>query len=566
MLLRMSTLFLRTLREDPADADVPSHRLLLRAGYLRRTAPGSHTWLPIGKLLLDRVTRTVREEMAAIGGQEVHLPVLPPGKAHAPTYEEIATLLVKDVFTSYRDYPVLLYQVQTRFRNDPRPRAGLLRERESLVKDAFSFDLDETGLATAYQKHRDAYRRICDRLGLTVGTASGAAAGTVSAAAGAMDSQVSEAFLIESPVGEDAFATCATCGYTATIEAVTTPAAPAGDPDAHPPAQVHDTPDTPTIASLVELANSRRLADRADWTAADTLKNVVVSVRKPGADRAEPLVIGVPGDREVDLKRVGAALHPATVTMFEDFADQPDLVRGYIGPQILAKLGIRYLVDPRVAPGTAWLTGANLPGRHATDVVCGRDFVPDGTIEAVQVRSGDPCPSCVGSTERGSGLAIRSGIEIGRISQLGRRHPDAFAVDVSGPDGKPVRPLMGCYRLDVFRMVAAIAEQHHDAVGLAWPGSVAPCDVHVIAAGKGPQLDAALKLGTELAETGLRVLVDDRTHVSAGVKFTDAELIGIPRAVVVGRRLADGYVELRQRATGERLEVSLTELPSTLTG
>lgn len=588
----MSTLFLRTLREDPADADVPSHRLLLRAGYLRRAAPGSHTWLPLGKLVLDRVTQIVREEMAAIGGQEVHLPALLPrepyeasgrwaeygddiftltdrrGAEHllAPAHEEMVALLVKDVFTSYRDFPVLLYQVRTRFRDEARPRAGLLRGREFLTADAYSFDLDEAGLAAAYQKHRDTYRRIFDRLELSYATVSAAPAATApgatapgATAPAATGGSASEEFLATSPAGEDTFVACPACDYAANTAAVTTPAPPAGDVDAHPPAQVHDTPDTPTIASLVDLANARRLADRDDWTAADTLKNVVVALRRPGVDRVEPLVIGVPGDREVDLERVGAALRPATVTMFEDFADHPDLVRGYIGPQILAKLGIRYLVDPRVVPGSTWLTGANQPGRHATNVVCGRDFVPDGVIEAAEIRAGDPCPACPAGA-----LTIRRGIEVGHIAQLGRRYTDAFGVDVLGPEGKPVRPTMGCYGVDVSRLVAAVAEQHHDDAGLTWPTSVAPCDVHVIAAGKGPQLDAALKLGEELAESGLRVLVDDRTHVSAGVKFADAELIGIPRAVVVGRRLTDGYVELRERATGERVEVPVAELPSRL--
>ncbi|MBO4204540.1 proline--tRNA ligase [Micromonospora echinofusca] len=579
MLLRMSTLLLRTLREDPADAEVPSHRLLLRAGYLRRAAPGGYTWLPLGKLVLDRVADVVRQEMTAIGDQEVLFPALLPAEPYrtsgrwveygddiftladrrgaehllAPTHEEMAALLVKDLFTSYRDFPVTLFQIQTRFRDETRPRAGLLRGREFLMKDAYSFDLDEAGLAAAYERHRDAYRRVFDRLGLdhTV----------VAATSGAMGGSVSEEFVAASEVGEDTFVACTGCDYAANTEAVTTPAPPAGDPHAAPPMRVYDTPDTPTIDSLVELANARRLGDRTGWTAADTLKNVVLSVRRPGADEPELLVVGVPGDRDVDLKRVGAALHPATVTMFDGFADRPELVRGYIGPQVLAGLGIRYLVDPRVVPGTAWLTGANEPGRHAVDVVCGRDFVPDGTVEAAEVRAGDPCPACAAGT-----LTIRRGIEIGHIFQLGRRFTDAFAVDVLGPAGKPVRPTMGCYGIGVSRAVAAIAEQHHDERGLVWPAQVAPCDVHLVAAGKGPQVDAALDLGGQLAGRGLRVLVDDRTHVSAGVKFTDAELIGIPRTVVVGRRFADGYVELRDRPTGERDEVPVDTLVARLTG
>ncbi|MFC5925582.1 proline--tRNA ligase [Micromonospora vulcania] len=573
MLLRMSTLLLRTLREDPADAEVPSHRLLLRAGYIRRAAPGGYTWLPLGKLVLDRITEVVRAELIAIGDQEVHFPALLPAEPYrtsgrwaeygddiftladrrgaehllAPTHEEMAALLVKDLFTSYRDFPVTLFQVQTKFRDEARPRAGLLRGREFLMKDAYSFDLDDAGLRDAYARHRAAYRRIFDRLGLDYTV--------VHAMSGAMGGTASEEFLAATPVGEDTFVGCTACDYAANTEAVTTRAPAAVDAATQPAVEVYDTPDTPTIASLVALANARRLGGRDGWTAADTLKNVVLSVRQPGADRAELLVVGLPGDREVDLKRVGAALHPAQVAVFEAWDDHPELVRGYIGPQLLDKLAIRYLVDPRVVPGSAWLTGANEPGRHATDVVCGRDFTPDGTIEAAEVRAGDPCPTCDGGE-----LTIRRGIEIGHIFQLGRRFTDAFAVDVLGPAGKPVRPTMGCYGIGVSRAVAAVAEQHHDDRGLSWPAAIAPCDVHLVVAGKGPQLDAALELGGQLAAAGLRVLVDDRTHVSAGVKFTDAELIGIPRAVVVGRRLADGYVELRDRAGDGRTELPLAGL------
>ncbi|HEX7744326.1 MAG TPA: proline--tRNA ligase, partial [Micromonosporaceae bacterium] len=576
MLLRMSTLFLRTLREDPADAEVPSHRLLVRAGYIRRAAPGGYTWLPLGKLVLDRIAEVVRAEMVAIGAQEVLFPALLPRDPYevsgrwleygddiftladrrggeyllAPTHEEMFALLVRDIYNSYRDFPLMLFQVQTKFRDETRPRAGLLRGREFLMKDAYSFDLDEAGLRAAYDQMRGAYQRIFDRFGLDYTI--------VAAMSGAMGGSGSEEFLAASPVGEDAFVGCTVCHYAANTEAVTTPAPPAGDVAAHPPLQVHETPDTATIDSLVDLANARKLGDRADWTAADTLKNVVVSVRRPGG-KAELLVIGVPGDRDVDLKRLEAVLYPASVAMFDDFTDRPDLVRGYIGPQVLAKLGIRYLVDPRIVSGTAWLTGANEPGRHATDVVCGRDFVPDGTIETATVRAGDPCPAC-----RSGELTMRRGIEIGHVFQLGRRFTDAFRMDVLGPDGKPVRPIMGSYGIGVSRLVAAIAEQHHDKRGLAWPAAAAPCDVHLVAAGAGNQVNVALELGARLADRGRRVLVDDRGQVSAGVKFADAELIGIPRTVVVGRRLSEGYVELRDRASGERVDVPVAEVVSRL--
>ncbi len=574
MLLRMSTMLLKTLREEPAEAEVPSHRLLLRAGFIRRAAPGGYTWLPLGKLVLDRVTAIVREEMAAIDGQEVSFPALLPREPYdvtgrwteygddlftlkdrrgadfllAPTHEEMVALLVQDMTSSYRDFPLILFQVQTKFRDEARPRAGLLRGREFLMKDAYSFDLSDAGLAEAYARHRAAYQRIFDRLGL--------AHTIVSAMSGAMGGSASEEFLAAADVGEDTFVGCTACDYAANTEAVVTPV-PEVEEREHPPLTVHDTPGTPTIASLVELANERALDGRTAWTAADTLKNVVVTVHHPGREDTL-LVIGVPGDREVDLKRLDAALSPATVTMFDDFATRSELVKGYIGPQGLA---LRYLADPRVAPGTAWLTGANEPGRHATSVVAGRDFAVDGSIEAAEVRAGDPCPAC-GTGE----LTIRRGIEIGHIFQLGRRYTDVFGVDVLGADGKPVRPTMGCYGIGVSRAVAAIAEQHHDARGLLWPDEVAPADVQVIAAGKDGQIEAARTLAEELVARGLRVLMDDRPQLSAGVKFTDAELIGIRRVVVVGRRLAEGYAEVRDRRTGERHDVPVTDVVRVMTG
>jgi prolyl-tRNA synthetase len=574
MLLRMSTMLLKTLREEPAEAEVPSHRLLLRAGYIRRAAPGGYTWLPLGKLVLDRVVQVIREEMAAIGGQEVAFPALLPREPYdvsgrwteygddiftledrrgaefllAPTHEEMVALLVQDMTSSYRDFPLILFQVQTKFRDEARPRGGLLRGREFLMKDAYSFDLSDDGLAAAYDRHRAAYQRIFERLGLehTI----------VSAVSGAMGGSASEEFLAAADVGEDTFVGCTGCDYAANTEAVVTPV-PAVSEQIHAKLTVHDTPDTPTIAALVDLANERALDGRADWTAADTLKNVVVVVHHPGRED-ELLVVGVPGDREVDPKRLDASLSPATATMFDDFASRPDLVKGYIGPQ---GLELRYVADPRVAPGTAWLTGANEPGRHATSVVAGRDFTPDAWIEAAEVRAGDPCPAC-GSGE----LTIRRGIEIAHIFQLGRRYTDTFKVDVLGAEGKPVRPTMGCYGIGVARAVASVAEQHHDDRGLVWPDEVAPADVHVIAAGKDGQVEAALALSAELAAHGLRVLVDDRPQLSAGVKFTDAELIGIRRIVVVGRRLSEGYAEVRNRRTGERRDVPLADVQRVMAG
>jgi prolyl-tRNA synthetase len=564
----MSKMFGRTLREDPADAEVASHRLLVRAGYIRRAASGGYTLLPLGQLVADRIGDVIHEEMGVIGGQQVQFPVLLPrepyeasgrwteygqeifrvkdrrGADHllAPTHEEMFTLLVKDICASYRDYPVILYQMSTKFRDEPRPRAGLLRTREFVMKDAYSFDLDDAGQRASYLSFREAYQRIFGRLELrhTI----------VWAMSGAMGGSASEEFLADAEVGEDTYVACAACGYAANTEAVTTPAPPTSDPARHPEIHILDTPDTPTIDSLVAVVNDQQAGGRDDWRAADTLKNVVLQVTDPDGT-AKLLVIGVPGDREVDLKRVSALLYPATVGMFDDFDARPDLVRGYLGPQ--GPASFRYLVDPRVVTGSAWVTGANEPGRHAINVVAGRDFTPDGTIEAVEIRTGDPCPACGGELES------RRGIEIGHIFALGRRYADVFSLDALGADGAPIRVTMGSYGIGITRAVATIAEQHHDDRGLIWPGSVAPADVHLVATGNG-QVDAAVRLADEFAAGGVRVIVDDRIGVSAGVKFTDAELIGVPNIVVVGRRLAEGYVELRDRGSGSRDDVPVEEV------
>ncbi|MEO3788697.1 proline--tRNA ligase [Nonomuraea sp. B10E15] len=570
MLLRMSSLFLRTLRDDPADAEVPSHKLLVRAGYVRRVAPGIYSWLPLGKLVLDNITRIVREEMNRMGGQEVLFPALLPRDYYeatgrwteygdtlfrlqdrkgadyllGPTHEELFTDMVKGEYSSYKDYPVILYQIQTKYRDEARPRAGILRGREFLMKDSYSFDLDDDGLKRSYEQHRETYIRTFDRLGITYKI--------VFAQSGAMGGSASEEFLAPTPTGEDTFVACRACGYAANAEAVVTPAPAARSFDDAAALRVMDTPDTPTIETLVSYVNEHH---GLSVTAADTLKNVVVKVTTPGSDKAETLVIGVPGDREVDFKRLEAALAPGEPAIFEaaDFARHPGLVRGYIGPQVLRELGIRYLVDPRVAAGTSWVTGANEPGKHAADVVAGRDFVPDGTIEAAEVRAGDDCPRC------GSELSIDHGIEIGHIFQLGRKYADVAGLDALGPDGKPVRVTMGSYGVGVSRAVAVIAEQLHDSLGLVWPREVAPADVHIVGTGKENQVEAALALAAELESRGLRVLVDDRAQVSPGVKFKDAELLGLPTIVVVGRGLAQGVVELRDRVSGEKSEIPLAE-------
>ncbi|MEV0969447.1 proline--tRNA ligase [Microtetraspora glauca] len=569
MLLRMSTLFLRTLREDPADAEVPSHKLLVRAGYIRRVAPGIYSWLPLGKIVLENVARVVREEMDRMGAQEVLFPALLPRDFYeptgrwteygdtlfrlkdrkgsdyllGPTHEEMFTDMVKGEYSSYKDYPVTLYQIQTKYRDEARPRAGILRGREFVMKDSYSFDLDDDGLKHSYEQHRDAYIRIFDRLGIDYRICF--------AMSGAMGGSASEEFLAPCPTGEDTFVACHNCGYAANAEAVTTSAPPAVTVE-HPALEILDTPNTPTIESLVDHVNEHF---GLGITAADTLKNIVVKVRTPGSDKVETLVVGVPGDREVDFKRLEAAVAPGIPEIFEgeDFARHPGLVRGYIGPQVLASLGITYLVDPRVVTGSAWVTGANEPGKHAAHVVAGRDFQPDGTIEAAEIRAGDLCPRCAHP------LSIDRGIEIGHIFQLGRKYADAAGLDALGPDGKPIRVTMGSYGVGVSRAVAVVAEQRHDALGLVWPREIAPADVHIVGTGKENQIEVATQLAEELESRGLRVLVDDRPGVSPGVKFKDSELLGLPTVLIIGRGLAQGVVELRDRATGTKEEIPLAE-------
>jgi len=575
---RMSSLFLRTLRDDPADAEVPSHKLLVRAGYVRRVAPGIYSWLPLGKIVLDNIARVVKEEMDRIGAQEVQFPALLPREYYeatgrwteygdnlfrlqdrkggdyllGPTHEEMFTLMVKGEYSSYKDLPVILYQVQNKYRDEARPRAGILRGREFLMKDSYSFDLDDEGLKRSYELHREAYIKIFTRLGMEYRI--------VSAMSGAMGGSASEEFLAPAPTGEDTFVQCSNCDYAANTEAVE--GRPGAEIDASntPAARVYDTPDTPTIDSLVEVF--RGFEGFEDTQAANTLKNVVVKLRVPGKKDPEILIVGVPGDRDVDMKRLEAAVSPAEIEMFEaeDFTRHPALVRGYIGPQGLAEAGYTYKVDPLVVSGSSWITGANEAGKHAAHVTYGRDFTPEGTIGAAEVRAGDACPRC------GGALSIDRGIEIGHIFQLGRKYADAFGLDVLGPDGKPVRVTMGSYGVGVSRAVAVVAEQKYDERGLVWPREIAPADVHLVATGKDDAVfEAAERLAAELDAAGLRVVFDDRRKVSPGVKLKDAELIGVPTIAVVGKGLAEGVIEVQDRATGEKRDVPLAEAVAALT-
>ncbi|RWR18212.1 proline--tRNA ligase [Agrococcus lahaulensis] len=585
-MIRLSELFFTTLREDPAEAEVASHRLLLRAGYIRRAGAGLYSWLPLGLRVRRNIERVIREEMTAAGAQEVLFPGLLPrepyertgrwteygdgifrlqdrkGADHllAPTHEEVFTLLVQDLVSSYKSLPLTIYQIQDKYRDEARPRAGLLRAREFTMKDAYSFDVDDAGLDASYQRQRDAYERIFQRLGLEYVI--------VSADAGAMGGSKSEEFLHPTPVGEDTIVRSAG-GYAANVEAFETVAPDPLPVEGLPAAVVHDTPDTPTIETLVADANARfPREDGRPWTAADTLKNVVLRLTHLDGSK-ELVVVGLPGDREVDDKRAEVAFQPAEVTAADetDFAASPGLVKGYIGPwsasgAVLGEQGstrIRYLLDRRVVDGTAWITGANEPGRHVFGLVAGRDFAGDGWVEAADVREGDPAPD-------GSGpVTLERGMEIGHVFQLGRKYAEALGLKVLDQNGKLVTVTMGSYGIGVTRNLAAIVERSHDEKGIIWPREIAPFDVHVVATGKD---QAAFRVAetvvADLEARGLEVLLDDRPKVSPGVKFGDAEIIGVPQIVIVGRDAAAGLVDVWDRATGDRQQVRIEELEAAL--
>ncbi len=564
-MLRMSTLFLRTLRDDPADAEVPSHKLLVRAGYVRRIAAGIYSWLPLGVITLRNIENIVRDEMDQAGFQEVHFPALLPREPYeatnrweeygpslfrlqdrkggdyllAPTHEEMFTLMVKGEYSSYKDLPLTIYQIQNKFRDEARPRSGIIRGREFVMKDSYSFDLTDEGLDISYQKHRDAYIKTFDRLHLKYNI--------VKAVSGAMGGSKSEEFLAPCQTGEDTYVLCPKCGFAANVEAMVTKVV-ASDASKVPAMEELDTPNTPTIDSLVAVLNEKF---GGGFTGAATLKNVMLM-----ADNKAISVL-VPGDREVDLKRLQAGLAGVEeLRTFEeaDFAKFPTLVKGYIGPQDAAKSGITVYADPRVAPGTSWVTGANKINRHARYVVNGRDFTPDAYIEAAEIREGDACPDCA------TAVVIDRAIEIGHIFQLGRKYADALGLTVLDQNGKSQVVTMGSYGIGVSRAVAAIAEQSYDEIGLCWPLEIAPAKVHIVATGKEDlPFDTAAEIGAKLEAAGISVMLDDRRDPSAGVKFKDAELIGIPVIIVVGKSLADGNIELRNRKTGEKSEVALDQ-------
>ena len=598
--LRMSTMFLRTLREDPADADVDSAKLLQRAGYIRKAAPGIWTWLPLGLRVLNKIEAIIREEINGIGAQEVHFPALLPREPYeathrweeygdnifrlkdrheadyllAPTHEEMFTLLVKDMYSSYKDLPVTLYQIQTKYRDEFRPRAGLIRGREFIMKDAYSFTIDEEGMRKAYYDERGAYERIFQRLDLKYVP--------VFAMSGPMGGSASEEFLAPMPIGEDTFA-LAPSGKAWNVEALSTPEPPAVDCAATPAADKRATPNAGAIDEMVDYANARYpREDGRAWQAADILKNVVIAVKHAEDENhdepwRELVVVGVPGDRVVDMKRLEAQFAPSEIeeATEDDLKVHPELVRGYIGPMGVgpqarggkkastaddAGDALRYLIDAHVARGSAWFTGADENEVDYYNLVYGRDFKADGVVEAVEVRHGDMSPD-------GSGpLSFERGVEIGQVFQLGLKYSKALDLKVLDQNGKAVPVWMGCYGIGVSRVLACIAETHHDEAGLAWPSVIAPAAVHVVATGKdAAAFEGAEKLVAELEAKGLEVIYDDRKKVSPGVKFKDAELIGVPLVAVVGRDYVnDGTIELRDRNGENKVTVPAAEAADAL--
>jgi prolyl-tRNA synthetase len=572
--MRMSQLFLRTLRDDPSDAEVDSHRLLVRGGYLRRVAAGIYSWLPLGQRVLRAVAEIVREEMDAAGAQEVTLPIAQPlelwqrsgrdvaygplmfrledrkGTSFclAPTAEEVVTELVAGEYSSYRDLPVNLYQINWKYRDELRPRFGLLRGREFLMKDAYSFDTDLEGLRASYQAMYDAYHRIFERCGLTFRP--------VEAQAGEIGGDVNHEFMAVAAVGEDDFVWCPACDYAANVEAATrAPAAGAGPAGDHaPPMEKVHTPGLPGIESVAELLGVAH---------GEMLKCIAFEMAGDGGPEIGLAL--VPGDREVNEHGLRRALHgrPLRLLTDDDFDARPDLPRGYIGPHHPAASVV--VADPAVEHAAEWVTGANETDHHVRHAVLGRDFDVDVWAPIVVVRTGDACPRC------GGPLSVDRGIEVGHVFQLGTKYSEALGALYTDERGESHPMLMGCYGIGVSRIVAAVVEEHHDEHGIAWPRSLAPFDVHLVAlpgkgAAAGDVRAEAERLYHELSRRRLAVLYDDR-DASPGVKFADADLLGMPVQLIVGAKgLARGVAERKVRATGARDEVPIGDVLAVLSG
>ena len=568
--MRMSKLFLRTLRDDPSDAEVDSHRLLVRAGYIRKVAAGIYTWLPLGHRVLRRAEQIVREEMDAAGAQELLLPIIQPlelwqrtgrekaygplmfrlndrketGFALAPTAEEVITVTVSNEYGSYRDLPVNVYQINWKYRDELRPRFGLLRSREFLMKDAYSFDADIEGLKASYKLMYDAYHRVFERCGLSFRP--------VEAQAGEIGGDVNHEFMAVAAVGEDDFVWCRSCDYAANVEAAVRAAPAANDATVAEPMTPVSTPDLPGIKGVAEFLGVGPN---------EMLKCIAFDV-----DGEMGLAL-VPGDREVNPFALNQALAGRKIRLWEDadFEAHPDVPKGYIGPHFPGAT-VR-VADPAVGVGPAggWATGANRVDHHVRHAALGRDFAVDTFADLVTVVTGDPCPRC------GSPLSVDRGIEVGHTFQLGTKYSVALGADYTDETGQQHPMVMGCYGIGVSRVVAAVVEEHHDENGLVWPAALAPYQVHLVSLpGKGeaaPEVRAAAdRLYDELRAAGVDILYDDRDQ-SPGVKFADADLLGVPTQLVLGGKgLARGVVERKDRGSGERDEVALEAVAGVISG
>ena len=548
--MRLSELFLPTLRDDPSEAEVASHRLLLRAGYIRQVMAGVYSMLPMGLRTMHRIEEIVREEMDASGAQEIRVPIVLPAEPWkatgrwgaygellftavdrhgrelllGPTHEEVMAQLVAAEAPSYRDLPKNLYQIEWKYRDEFRPRFGLLRGREFLMKDAYSFDRDDDGMRESYRVMYEAYERVFRRCGLEFVV--------VEADPGQIGGGINHEYMAIAQVGEDLFVRCESGDYLADTEAAvpgrTVPAA--GEPA---PLVVVDSPDSETIEKLCAVLGV---------TAERTMKCILFLV----GDR--PVCVLVPGDREVNETKVERRFFPETVRRADDgdFA-RLGLAKGYVGPQGLDDR-FTIIADPSIATGRDWVTGANEHEKHATGVNAGRDFRIDEELDAVEIRDGDTCPTCGGK------LLIGRSIVVGHIYQLGTRYSEPLGSTYVAEDGAARPIVMGSYGIGITRIVAAAVEQHHDEHGIRLPKALAPFDACVVIANRDDDavVQAATRIHDELAARGIAVVLDDR-DAAAGVKFADADLVGYPVQVVVGKRgVAAGTVDLKLRATGER--------------
>jgi prolyl-tRNA synthetase len=564
--MRLSNLFFTTLRDDPADAEMPSHRLLLRAGFVRQLGSGIYSLLPLGFRVNKRVEQVIREEMDRIGCQEMEMPVVHPADVWrasgrydaigpelgrfkdrsgrdmvlAFTHEEVVGLLLADIVRSYRQLPMMVYHFQTKWRDEPRSRGGLIRVREFVMKDAYSCDRDEAGLDVSYQAQHDAYVRIFERLGLdTI---------VVASDVGIMGGSQAHEFMVLNPAGEDVLVLCESCGYAANRQVARTPREA---PAAEEPLALEEvaTPGTTTIATLASFLSisHSRTAKAAFFVAADG-RLVTAIVR---------------GDHEVNETKLAnaagatAGIRPATVEEIRAAGMEP----GYGSP--IGAHDTTVVVDELVEKSPNLVAGANREGFHFRNVNVGRDFTPNVTADITNAQAGDPCPTC------GQPVILRNGIEVGNIFKLGSKFADAAGATYLGEDGVAHKIVMGSYGIGVGRNVACIVEAHHDDKGIIWPAEVAPYAAHLVSIGSArePKVDqTAKRIHAFSIASGREILWDDRDE-SPGVKFTDAELLGMPWILTVSpRSLAAGGVEVTDRATGERSTRSIEDVEAMLAG